>query len=82
MQLPLVVPILVVVGVQFTWMKLAALAMKANLQTALEALLSIVVMTTEMMREYDVKVWRNAVFMLHFECQSMNQYHYSVHVRL
>ena len=69
MQLPLVVHILVLVGVQFTWMKLAALAMRPNLQTVPEVLLSIVELITTRMLEYDVKVWRNYihVFTLQFE---------------
>ena len=61
MQLPLLTHILVLVSVQSTWMKLIALAMRPKLLTALEALLSTVDMTTEMMQEYDVKVWRNGI---------------------
>ena len=62
MQLPLLMHILVLIWVQFTWMKLVALAKRPNLLTALEALLSTVTMATEMMLEYDVKVgkWNNS----------------------
>ena len=58
MQLHLGAPILVVVWVQSTWMKLAALAMRPNLLTVSKTL-SIVSTATERMLEYDVKVWRN-----------------------
>ena len=59
--LPLVVPILVLVWVQSTWMKLVALDMRPNLLTALEALPFTVGEVTERMLEYDVKVWRNGI---------------------
>ena len=65
MQLLLVVHILVLVWVQSTWMKLAALAMRPNLLNAPVALQFTVHMPTQRMLECDVKVWRNGVMMLH-----------------
>ena len=56
MQLPSVMPILGLEVEQFSWMMLAALAVRLILQTVLEALLYTVDMATEMMLEYDVKV--------------------------
>ena len=59
MQLPSVMPILGLEVEQFSWMMLAALAVRLILQIVLEALLYTVDMATEMMLEYDVKVWEN-----------------------
>ena len=41
----------------YTWMRLSALAERLTSLTALEALLSAVLLSTHM-QEYDVKVWR------------------------
>ena len=49
-------PTLVLALVPYSWMRLAAVAMKANLLTALEALLSGAIKVTQRMLEYDVKV--------------------------
>ena len=58
MQWLLVMPILVLALGQSTWMMLAALAVRPTLLTALGALLSVVLVVTQKMQEYDVKVWR------------------------
>ena len=57
----MVVLILVVVWVQYTWMKLVALDMRTNLLTAPVAYQFNVGEVTERMLEYDVKVWRNGI---------------------
>ena len=67
MQLPLVMPILVLVWVQSTWMKLVALDMKANLLTAPIALQFNVGEVTERMLEYDVKVRNDIATSVEFE---------------
>ena len=64
MQLLFGMPVLVLVWAVYTWMKLAVLAMRPNLLTVSEALLSTVTMATEMMLEYDVKVRQKDIFMV------------------
>ena len=61
MQWRLVMPILVLALGQFTWMVLAALAVRTISLTALGALLSAVLVVTQKMQEYDVKVCSNNV---------------------
>ena len=56
MQLPSVMPILELEVEQFSWMMLAALAVRQISLTALEVLLPTVYMDTQKMLEYDVKV--------------------------
>ena len=51
MQWPLVVPILVLALGQSTWMMLAALAVRLDSSTVLEALLSTVIEATQRMLE-------------------------------
>ena len=52
--------ILVLALVQSTWTMLAVLVVRQDSLTALEALLSAVLVVTRRMQEYDVKVWRNS----------------------
>ena len=56
MQWLLLMPTLVLALAPSSWMRLAAVAMKANLLTALEALRSDALEATQRMLEYDVKV--------------------------
>ena len=49
MQLPSVMPILVLALVQYTWMKLAALEVRPNLLIVLESIVSTVDMGTQRM---------------------------------
>ena len=58
--------ILVLVLAQSTWTMLAALAVRQDSLTALEALLSAVLVVTQRMQEYDVKVWKNGALILNF----------------
>ena len=51
--------------VRSTWMLLAAVVVRTTSLTALEALLSLVLVVTQRMLEYDVKVCRNGVLILH-----------------
>ena len=52
-------PTLVLALAPYSWIMLAAVAMKANLLTALEALLSGAIEATQKTLEYGVKVGRN-----------------------
>ena len=63
-QWPLVMHILDVELVESTWMVLAALAMKPTSLTVLVALLSAVLVATQRMLEYDVKVHWKTTFLL------------------
>ena len=58
MQWPSLIPIsgLALALVQYTWMKLSALVVRQTSLTALEVLLSAVLLSSHM-QEYDVKVW-------------------------
>ena len=66
MQWPSLTPILVLALVlaQCTWMKFSALAVKPTSLTATEVLLSTVLLSAHM-QEYDVKVCRNGIMILH-----------------
>ena len=64
MQFIFGMPVLVLVWAVYTWMKLPVLAMRPNLLTVPEALLSTVTMATEKMLEYDVKVRQKDIFMV------------------
>ena len=57
--------VLVLAFVQCTWMKFSALAERLTSLTALEALLSSVLLLFSHMQEYDVKVWRNDIMILY-----------------
>ena len=65
MQLRSVMPILELEMEQFSWMMLAALAVRQISLTALEVLLSTVYMDMQKMLEYDVKVWKNGTVQLY-----------------
>ena len=51
--------ILVLALVQSTWTMLAVLVVRQDSLTALEARQSPVLVVTQRMQEYDVKVWKN-----------------------
>ena len=59
--------ILVLALVQSTWTMLAVLVVRQDSLTALEALPSPVLVVTQKMQEYDVKVWKNGAPTLQFE---------------
>ena len=67
MQLPSVMPILELEVEQFSWMMLAALAVRQISLTALEVLLSTADMDTQKMLEWDAKVWKNGTVQLYLK---------------
>ena len=58
--------ILVLALVQSTWTMLAVLVVRQDSLTALEALPSPVLVVTQKMQEYDVKVWKNGALIVYF----------------
>ena len=58
--------ILVLALVQSTWTMLAVLVVRQDSLTALEARQSPVLVVTQRMQEYDVKVWKNGALIVYF----------------
>ena len=58
--------ILVLALVQSTWTMLAVLVVRQDSLTALEARQSAVLVVTQRMQEYDVKVWKNGALIVYF----------------
>ena len=68
-------PILGLEVEQFSWMMLAALAVRQISLTALEVLLYTVDMDTQKMLEWDAKVWENNTVQLQIHAIAMHIVH-------